>query len=95
MFLDYYNESVDLVVEFFGDFWHANPLMYFPDAVMHDGLTAEDIWERDFKRINLISKTMNPRFLFIVWESNQDRMLEVITDAINHARTVEQICRKA
>jgi len=51
--LDYYDETLNIAVEFYGDFWHANPLIYKEnDSIL--GVSACEIWERDKIRENEI-----------------------------------------
>lgn len=39
------------IVEFLGDFWHANPSIYKPEALFsRHGIKASEIWEKDAKR---------------------------------------------
>jgi G:T-mismatch repair DNA endonuclease (very short patch repair protein) len=55
------------IIEFFGDFWHANPEKYKENDVIHNKLRARDIWKKDKNRIekfdNLGYKTS------IIWEN--------------------------
>jgi G:T-mismatch repair DNA endonuclease (very short patch repair protein) len=56
------------VVELYGDFWHANPSKYAPTDIIHHGLTASEIWERDRKRIAALND--HGFRVSIVWESD-------------------------
>lgn len=40
----------NLVVECYGDYWHANPELYEESATIFRGITAKDIWIRDKER---------------------------------------------
>ena len=49
------------IIEFYGDFWHANPYKYnskdvvtLPQVGSYKKVFAEDIWERDFNRIKML-----------------------------------------
>lgn len=59
------------IVEFYGDFWHANPLKYnSTDEIKMPGRKEQkaiDIWSRDKERLNLLSSAGFE--YFIVWES--------------------------
>jgi hypothetical protein len=47
--LDYYDETLNVAVEFYGDFWHANPLIYKEtDCIL--GVSVSEIWKRDKAR---------------------------------------------
>ena len=72
-----------IVVEAFGNYWHANPQMYKADDVLtfpEGKLIARDIWERDRKRLDKIEK-FGYRTI-IIWESefnkNNNRILELL-----------------
>jgi very-short-patch-repair endonuclease len=77
----------DKIIEFYGDFWHANPEQYKPDTKVNLPGTpqfAEDIWDRDSKRIACLEKM--GYHVMIVWESdwhkNKSRCLELITELL-------------
>ena len=72
----------DILVEFYGNYWHANPKMFKPEDVVHHNLTAKQIWEKDRERIEIL-KT-NGFKVFIVWQSEYQRNKEkVIQTLIN------------
>lgn len=71
--------STQLIVEFNGDFWHANPQIY-TENYMHPVCkkTAKEIWERDCQKLELAKK--NNIEVYVVWQK----------DFINHKqRTIE------
>ena len=81
-FLDYYNESRGIAVEVHGDYFHANPKLFKPDHVTYYGRRAQDIWERDAKRIEAARQTLDA-IVIIVWESAWKRDSgEVLKDLI-------------
>ena len=43
------------IIEFFGDYWHANPLL-FSAGYNNRSKTIEEVWEKDFQRINKLQK---------------------------------------
>lgn len=55
------------IIEFFGDFWHANPLKYKANDIMYRGLRAKDIWERNKKRLKIYKKLGYNTL--IIWEN--------------------------
>lgn len=65
--VDLYDETTNKVIEFYGDFWHANPLIYKENDVVRNGLTAKEIWNHDKKRINLLKEKFNLD-VRVVWE---------------------------
>ena len=77
--------SPNIVIEAFGTYWHADPRKYASDWVnAHSKKNAQDIWERDSKKIKDLS---NKYVLVIVWEDDwkKDRasVLERVKNAIN------------
>ena len=65
--VDLYDETTNKVIEFYGDFWHANPTIYKENDVVRNGLTAKEIWKHDEARINLLTEKFNLN-VRIVWE---------------------------
>ena len=56
--LDFYDKTKNLVIEFLGDYWHANPLLYKEDDKFirsNKPVTAKQIWKADKFRKNNIS----------------------------------------
>lgn len=43
---DFFIPSYNLIIEYNGDYWHANPEIYNEDKIF-DGRTAKEIWEKD------------------------------------------------
>lgn len=77
---DIYIESLNLIIEFFGDYWHCNPKKYDKDYYnKKKSLTANQIWEYDRNKIDLIkSYGYN---LEVIWESdfkNNDKLINHI-----------------
>lgn len=62
------------IIEFFGDFWHANPRKYNKDDVMEfpnrkvvgTTTTAGDVWIKDYERLNMLQREGYE--ILIVWE---------------------------
>lgn len=83
--LDFYCIDTNKVIEFYGDYWHANPNIYNEnDMVFYPGnksVVAKDVWEKDKKRIERIRCQMNCQIM-IVWES----------DFVNHKKeTIKKV----
>ena len=70
------------IIEFNGDFWHANPAIYGPDDVLEmfnkTYEVAKNIWERDACRLDIL-KALGFQ-VYVVWEadygSDPDRVVE-------------------
>jgi len=59
---DLYIKDINLVIEFYGDFWHKNPLLYNDKQEF-----VKEIWKHDIKRIEKI-KTKYNCDVIIIWE---------------------------
>ena len=66
---DIFIPSLNLIIEYNGDYWHCNPKKYDPDYFnQKKQKTAKELWEYDKNKIDLIKeKGYN---LEIVWESD-------------------------
>lgn len=68
--VDYYIPKYNMIIEFYGDYWHCNPEKYNRDYIhAYKKMTAEDIWNKDKKRLQEIINKYNCHIL-IVWEKN-------------------------
>lgn len=67
---DLTNTKTKKIIEFNGDYWHGNPLLYNKDKVIlqRHGKTASDIWEKDRRKLDTANK--NGYELMTVWESD-------------------------
>jgi G:T-mismatch repair DNA endonuclease (very short patch repair protein) len=59
--------DINHIIEFYGDFWHANPKIYKPEDIIHHKIKAKEIWERDKERIERLEKL--GYFVHTVWQS--------------------------
>lgn len=66
-------EDLGIIIEFFGDYWHANPNKYKENDKLdiYGKILVADIWKRDNERLSFYVK--NNKFkkyydIFIVWE---------------------------
>lgn len=70
--VDYYDETLNIVIEFYGDFFHLNPKIYDADFIQfkhHEkAILAKNRWQHDKERIDDIQQTLNCKVI-IVWES--------------------------
>lgn len=56
------------IIEFNGDYWHANPKIYESDQYIANRMLAKDIWEKDKDKINV---ALERGFkIMTVWESD-------------------------
>lgn len=67
--VDIYIPSKNIIVEYFGDYWHCNPKKYdknYYHTQVHK--TAEEIWKSDKERLKLFEK--KGYTVILIWESD-------------------------
>lgn len=70
--IDFYLPDFNIVVEFYGDYWHCNPKIYKPEQIQKTlKCTAAEIWDRDRDRINNIMNIFDNPSILIIWESTK------------------------
>ncbi len=82
-FYDLTHAQTKKIIEFNGDYWHANPEKYSSDQIvsMKGGRSAQQIWEADAKKIAIAEQ--HGYQVKIVWESEYKKNPEhVIKDCI-------------
>jgi hypothetical protein len=66
--VDCYEPLKNKVIEFFGDYWHANPTKYNSfDNIKVKSMLAEDIWKQDRIRISELKKKVD---ILVIWEND-------------------------
>ena len=83
-------KNYNIVIECYGDFWHANPKIYKSKDVFHTytgAKTAKDIWNYDKTRIKHI-ESFGYKVL-IIWESDYNSDIEKIK------RNILRCCQKS
>lgn len=74
-YLDYYIKELNICIEFFGDYYHANPKKYKnpEQKIKFRSLhKISDIWEKDKNRIDDLKKYLGIKTI-IVWESDYNK----------------------
>lgn len=70
------------IIEFFGDFWHCNPIFFDKNTITKFGSKASDVWAHDKKRIKYLNK--NGYATLIIWENdwinNKENVIKKIRD---------------
>lgn len=87
-FCDFYLPNTNTIIEFYGDYWHCNPLIYKKDFYhQFEKKTAFEIWQSDKKRIDSIYNHFNNEIsIIIIWENskiNADFLFKIINDNKN------------
>jgi G:T-mismatch repair DNA endonuclease (very short patch repair protein) len=72
---DLYIKDINLVIEFYGDYWHRNPAKYITS------LENEYIWNKDAKRIETLKNKYGCKIL-IIWEKDFKENREIVIDEI-------------
>jgi G:T-mismatch repair DNA endonuclease (very short patch repair protein) len=84
-FPDMMDERARTVIEYYGDFWHANPEIYKADQVVRRNITAQQIWDKDEKRISALKELGYD--VIIVWQKDykedKEGMLKMLNNYLN------------
>lgn len=87
--VDYYLPEYNIVIEYYGDYWHCNPKKY-ESNFFHPQikLTAKEIWNKDKIRLDMILNEVNS--VIIIWEdTNIDSLLlEKTINNIKNKKTI-------
>lgn len=78
---DIYIPEMNLIIEYFGDYWHCNPIKYESDYYnQKKGKTASEIWDYDKQKLDLIIRMGYN--LEVIWESelkhDNKKILEIL-----------------
>jgi len=82
---DYKVKDKNVLIECNGDYWHCNPLTYSSEYLNElTGLTAEETWNRDKKKVKEAEN--NGYKVFVIWEdefyNNKENILSNIKNII-------------
>nr|DAV25035.1 MAG TPA: DNA mismatch endonuclease [Caudoviricetes sp.] len=70
-FIDFAIPSLKYAIEFYGNYYHANPKIYKKDYYFKNlHFTSENIWEKDAIRLDKIKSTNIFNDIIIIWESD-------------------------
>ena len=69
-FPDIFIPSLNLIIEYNGDYWHGNPVVYSASHTVHHNQTAQMIWEADQKRQTILEQL--GYWFYVVWESGRE-----------------------
>lgn len=75
--VDELNRDKNIIIEIFGNYWHANPKIYeATDILSFNNEAASVIWEKDKSRINSLKK-LGYRVI-IIWEDDIRENLNLV-----------------
>lgn len=86
VFLDFYDKTKNVLIEFYGDYWHANPILYDKDDFITNPLCKEksskvfSIWKKDYERIKFIQEQVEGIKVVIIWEHDFNKNPEEIIE---------------
>ena len=69
-FVDFYLPEYNIIIEYYGDYWHSNPKVY--DINYYNSkckMFSHEIWEKNKKRLSDIKSEINGSIL-VIWESS-------------------------
>lgn len=94
-FVDYYDQTLNIVIEFYGDYYHFNPNKFSKDSITfknsEHSICAKDKWKHDKQRIEDIQKTLGCKVI-IVWESTfKNHKKETVSSLIQMINNKEQL----
>lgn len=89
---DYKILNTNILIEIYGDYWHANPEKYKNNDIIHypaKFIKAEDVWEKDKKKIELAKS--NGYEVIVLWEkflnsATENEILEKIYNEIKKCK---------
>ena len=88
-FVDYYLTDFNIVIEYFGDYWHANPKVYESNFYISQlKMNAMDVWKKDKERFSEIKQNIDS--IIVIWESSEinDSILEKTINSIKNKKTI-------
>jgi hypothetical protein len=65
---DFYDPVRKIIIEFNGDFFHANPELYDSNKVFNSGKTFEEVRARERERFNVLNTFCDS--VYVIWENN-------------------------
>lgn len=81
-FVDYYDETLNIVVEFYGDYWHGNPLYFSENQKLYNNLTVKEKWQMDADRIKFIENYLDTK-VYIIWETDYRKNKNCVQELVN------------
>jgi len=74
----------NIIVEYFGDYWHGNPKLYKRNDLIAHKVLAKDVWKRDKNREEILKK--NGYNIIVVWSSDNYKESDLIENIENFYR---------
>jgi G:T-mismatch repair DNA endonuclease (very short patch repair protein) len=71
----------NIIIEVFGDFWHATPKVYDSSDIIYSKITAGEIWARDANKKEVLEK-LGYR-VYILWQDDIINSPHILEELIN------------
>ena len=89
LFPDGLISEYNIIIEYYGSLWHADPKYYKETDIVHRNVLAKDIWKENDDRIKLLNKLGYN--VIIVWQSDFQYRKD---DCINKTVTkIKELCK--
>ena len=83
--VDMVDKSKGIVVEYFGDYWHCNPMSYSPDFFQKSlQMYAKQKWEKDRIRLQKILNASYINLIIVIWE-------KTFTETLGKEKTLKKL----
>lgn len=79
---DFFIENKKMIIECYGDYWHANPKLFNKNDKIFRNILISDIWKRDKNRKKLFEKNGYKYFYF--WEDDIKNNIEKIKGVLKN-----------
>ena len=83
-YYDFYLPKYNLIIEYNGDYWHANPKKFksgeYLNIANRGSILVDDIWKRDFEKKEAIEKLRYN--LIYIWENDYKLLKYSLLDEI-------------
>lgn len=87
--VDFFDQQSAIAIEFYGDFWHANPCVYDSKILIY-GKPACFVWQDDKTRVRRIADHSSINQIYIIWESefreNPTEVVSFVIELLEEAR---------
>jgi len=88
-FVDYFLTDYNIVIEYFGDYWHGNPKKFKSDFYISQlKMNVGELWIKDKERLEKISQSVDS--IIVIWESSniEFSILEKTINEIKNKKTI-------
>lgn len=80
----------NIVVEYNGSFWHADPRIYKADDIIHHNISAQTIWDED-KRKKVQYEKLGYTVIYVWSKDFLDDNIKCVKDTYNHIKKLLNI----